>query len=178
MPTRSKPRDGTYSAHGKSITYEPKGEPLVARSLIPAGLEQPPIIGISGTAAAGKDSFKSELELAMARSRTPIEGVINYKMRGPRGTEVVDVDYKQVRSRREYRRLVASGEIAVPYNHNGIPYGLSRRVFDALKGGITPITILDEDGLVKLQQHLQREGSNYNILSFLLWTTTTDTVNR
>lgn len=142
-------------------------------------IKDPYIVTVSGHFCAGKNMFYQELRAQLNTQGIPIVGLINWKSRVPRATEVVGVDYKLIESPEHYQRLIESGEIVVPYTHDNRLYGLSKECMDAFKSGRTPLMITDEDGLVKLIEYLSTSGIPPNsLLSFMLHTPEQDAIAR
>ena len=188
MVDENKPWRGLYGI-GAALTFLARlaeGQAHNAPSVNPAPYNpsavasngRPYITTISGHSASGKHSFYDGLRARMATVDFPVEGVINYKSRGPRATEVVSVDYIPVESDKEFRKLVEKGEIIVPYTHDGRNYGLSRVFLDALQRGNTPLMITDVSGLVNLLEYLRSQRLPNRVISFMLHTSKADAAHR
>lgn len=136
------------------------------------------VISISGHFSAGKSIFYDLLKRRMSALDSQVEGVINYKMRGPRPTEILGVDYILVDSDEKYEELVNSGSIVVPYVHDGLKYGLNKDFIDVLKNGRIPLMITDESGLNRLIEYLEAQKLPNKVISFMLHTNKDDAKSR
>jgi len=139
---------------------------------------QPVIIAISGHFSSGKDTLYNEMPMHLSRNNCPVTGVLNYKGRDPRGNEIVGRNYLKINSDRHYRKLIESGDIVVPYSHDGRPYGLSGKIFEVLKKSEVPLVITDAEGLHNLASYLRSNRIQNKLVSFLLHTSKTDAKNR
>ncbi len=155
-----------------------KGSPLNSKVLGFANDGESYLITTSGHFSAGKTEFEKNLRMQMAASGSPVVGVINYKSRGPRATELQGIDYMPIESEKDFRRLIQEGKIVVPYTHDNHRYGLSSEFAEALEKKNIPIMITDALGLVNLIGYLKNSGIPNKLISFMLHTSKSDARER
>ena len=138
----------------------------------------PNILTISGHFSAGKTEFYGALLMRMRALESPVTGVINYKMRSPRATEVLGVDYIQVDSDEQYSELLKNGDILIPYTHDRLKYGLSKKFREALENNSIPLMITDAAGLARLKEYMELNKIPNKLISFMLHTSKPDAIRR
>lgn len=139
----------------------------------------PYIMPVTGHFSAGKSTFDEELRAKMTRRDFPAIGVINYKSRAPRATELPWIDYyRLVENERDFDRLVRSGDIVVPYVHDNRKYGLSKDFLVALQKGQIPVMITDAYGFANLLEYLKAQQVGNRVVSFMLHTSKSDARDR
>lgn len=115
------------------------------------------VIAIGGPVAAGKSTFSDKLIEVMKIEGMPTQFEVNYKLRPPRPSEIVGLDYYEVRDEEEWGSSRRKGEIPIEFQRNGIKYGFSRNFLEALRRNKShQVVNLDIEGLVALRAYFQR----------------------